>query len=134
MENKKITCNHLWKKSEKNLFDQPNIIEAQKRMKSYSKDDWENMVIDAKKVVEGISLLIKENIDIKDPRSEKAFQKFLDHVSEYFFKVDKIYMRQLYFAILSDKEHRIFFDQFHEGMSIKILKLIETYPEKFKQL
>jgi hypothetical protein len=134
MENKKITCNYLWKKSEKDHSDQLNIIEAQKRMRSYSKDDWENMVIDAKEVVEGISLLIKEDIDVKDPRSEKAFQTFLNHVSEYFFKVDRIYMRQLYFSILSDKEYRIFFDQFHEGMSIKILKLIETYPEKFKQL
>ena len=134
MENNKITCTHLWKKGERDNPGQYHIVEAQNRMRSYSKDDWKNMVIDAKEIVEGISLLIKEDIDVKDPRSEKAFQKFLDHVSEYFFEVDKKYMHQLYFSTLFDEEYKIFFDQFYEGMSIKIVRLIEAYPEKFKQL
>jgi hypothetical protein len=132
MNNKKITCNHLWKKGEMENPGHANVIEAQKRIRAYSKDDWQNMVIDAQEVVEEMSLLIKENVDVKDPRFEKTFQKFLDHVSEYFFKVNKEYKYQLYSSILSDKEYRIFFDQFHEGMSVKILRLIEAYPEKFK--
>lgn len=131
MENKKITCTHLWQKWEKDDRDLIQVNEAKKRMRSYSKDDWENMIIDAKEVMEGISVLIKEDIDIKDPRSADAFQKYLDHVSEYFFKADKEYVDQLYFAIAVDKEHRIFFNQFHDGVAIKLLRLIEAYPEKF---
>jgi hypothetical protein len=132
MQDKKITCTQLWQKWEKNDLDLVQVNEAKKRMRSYSKDDWENMVNHAKEVMEGISLLIKENIDIKDPRSEKAFQKYLDHVSEYFFKADKEYVGQLYFSIKFDEKHRIFFEQFHTGTANKMLRLIEAYPEKFQ--
>jgi hypothetical protein len=132
MEDKIVKCTHLWQKWEKNDLDLVQVNEAKKRMRSYSKNDWENMITHATEVMEGISLLIKENIDIKDPRSEKAFQKYLDHVSEYFFKADEQYVSQLYFAIRFDKQHQIFFEQFHEGTTTKMLRLIEAYPEKYR--
>ena len=132
MEEKKVTCTQLWQKWEQNDLDLVQVNEAKKRMRSYSKNDWENMITHATEVMDGISLLIKEDIDIKDPRSEKAFQKYLDHVSEYFFKADKDYVNQLYFAIRFDEKHIRFFEQFHEGTANKMLRLIEAYPEKYK--
>jgi hypothetical protein len=130
MENKKITCTHLWQKWEKDDRDLVQVIEAKNRMRFYSKNDWKNMVTDAEEVMEELCLLVKEDIDIKDPRSERAFQKYLDHVSKYFFKADKQYVDQLRFSILTDKEYKMFFDQFHKGVAIRLLKLIEAYPEK----
>jgi hypothetical protein len=134
MENKRIKCTYLWQKWENDDRDLVQVIEAKKRMKSYSRDDWKNMVIDAEEVIEELCLLVKDEVDIKDPRSEKAFQKYLDHVSDYFFKADEQYVNQLKYAILADKDYKTFFDQFHEGLAVKLFRLIEAYPEKYNNL
>jgi hypothetical protein len=132
MTENKITCNYLWKQWEKNDPRGYQVLQAQERIRSYSKKDWEDMAADAKHAMNEISLLIDKNIDVKDPRSELAFQKLLDHVQEYFFEPNKDYVEKLYILTLLSKDYIQFFDQFRDGMSIKILELIDAYPEKFK--
>lgn len=132
MKEKAITCNHLWKKWETMHPNGYQVVMAQEKIRSYSRDDWQEMYDDARQTVEQIARLIQEDTNILDPKSEEAFQKLLDHVRKYFFEPNEDYAKKVYFSILFDKEYRQFFNQFQDGMSNKILELIDTYPEKFK--
>lgn len=129
---REVSCNYLWKKWETNDPNGKQVLQAKNRMNNYSKKDWDDMVIDAKETMHRIGLLIDNEVDIKSKESEDALDKLLNHVDKYFFTADKDYVNKLYFATFFDKDYVVFFDQFKEGMSNKILELIDTYPEKFK--
>lgn len=134
MTDKKVTCNYLWKQWEKREPNATQVIQGQEKISTYSKSDWQNMVIDAEETVAALSYLIENNIDIKDKRSEMAFEKILNHVRKYFFEPDSEYIKKIYSSLIFDKDYIKFFNQFNAGMSSKIVELIETYPEKIKKV
>lgn len=127
MTDNKITCGYLWKKWEKRDPNCYQVIQAKEKIKNYNKNDWQEMIADAKRVTDIISLLIEENIDINDPRSKEAFQQLLNHIEKYFFEPNQDYIDRLENAMLLDKDYEIFFNKFKDGMSTKIIELIKVY-------
>ena len=81
----KIKCVQLWKDWQFLDPDSLLILEARNRISQYTKSDWEEMVRDANETMQELTDLIKNNIDIKAPESEKTFLKLLDHINKYFF-------------------------------------------------
>lgn len=127
MTSDEITCGYLWKKWEKKDPDLYQVIQTKEKIKTYNKDNWKEMADDARRVINEISLLIEKNIDINDPRSQKAFEEFLGHIEKYFFKPNQDYINRLKTGLLLDKDYKNFFNKFKSGLSIKILELIEVY-------
>ncbi len=127
MMDEEITCGYLWKKWENRDPDLYQVIQTQEKIKTYNKNDWQEMAADARRVVNEIFLLIKEEIDIKDPKSKKVYEEFLNHIQKYFFDPNKDYLDRLENGLLFDKEYKMFFNQFGDGVSEKLLELIKTY-------
>lgn len=127
MINGEITCGYLWKKWEKRDPGLDQVVQTQEKIKNYNKNDWQEMAIDARRVVNEIFLLIKDDVDIKDPRSKEVYEDFLNHIRKYFFEPNQYYINRLENGLAFDEEYKRFFNKFGDGISQKLLELIKHY-------
>jgi hypothetical protein len=124
---KEVTCMNLWKSWQQSAPESPLVLTAQSRISNYTKQDWEDMVLDAKEVMQEMANLIINNIDIHDDLSKQAAIRLSDHTTKYFFPLDKNYAFGLKHAIINNDDYSNFFNQFHEGLADKVVELISKY-------
>ena len=70
--NSKVTCSQLWKKWEKEDPNDLRVIETRKRIDSYKKSDWKEMIADATSVIDKLKHLVVNNIDLNSIESIKS--------------------------------------------------------------
>lgn len=122
-----ISCNSLWVKWKSVEPNSLLVKEAEEKIKSYSKKDWDIMVTEANDL---ISLLInkyKENKDIKHQSNRDAFIEIFNHMKKWFFTPDIGYALAYRSLILTDDVYKNFFDQFEDGLSNYVVSLIDEY-------
>jgi hypothetical protein len=129
---KEVTCVQLWKSWQQSAPENPLVLTADSRISNYTKQDWENMVVDAKETMQEMANLIINNIDIDDSLSEQAAIKLMNHVSKHFFPLDRNYAYGLKHAIMHSDQYSTFFNQFHEGLADKVVELITKYGYHLK--
>lgn len=121
-----VSCNSLWIETLKNDPNRSQVIEAQERIKNYTKQDWLDMADEARNVVNNLGQLVIDDIDYKSEEAKEAFDHLVKHVSTWFFNADKAYCDSFSNAIMYDIKYVVFFDQFQDGLSSYMIRLL-TY-------
>lgn len=126
-KNEHVSCNSLWLEA---LRLDPNVrqvVEAQEKIKQYTKQDWKYMADEARDVVNNLGQLVVNDIDYKSEEAKERFDALVKHVDAWFFKADRDYCDSLAFSIMHDTKYVIFFDQFQKGLSGYMIKLLKYW-------
>jgi Fe-S cluster biosynthesis and repair protein YggX len=123
--NNKITCSQLWKKWEKEDPNNLRVIETRKRIDSYKKSDWEEMIADATSVIDKLKHLVVNNIDLNSIESIQSSKYLEEHINKYFFDVDVEYLLTMKYLLKVDQNYINFFNGFQDGLANRLIGMLD---------
>jgi hypothetical protein len=121
-----VTCLQLWKTWSSREPDNPYVLEAQERMKKYSRQDWVVMAEEATKMIEDMTHKLNNSQEF----SEEDFDRLCSHLEDWFFKVDKVVIRNLALCSLLDRNYILFFNKYAYGLNTYVYNMLEKYVYK----
>lgn len=125
-----ISCKFLWVEWSKNDPNSQEVIDAKAQISKYTKEDWDNMSIEAVEMVDYLKELVINKIEIDEPEAEKGFDLFVEHFFRWFFPITTKYTLRLSTVIKFDHKYTLFFDQFVPGLADYMNKLLQKYAHK----
>jgi len=124
--NEEVTCLQLWKNWSFAVPNDPYVLEAQERMKHYSRQDWVVMAEEATKMIEHMTFNLKNSQEF----SEEDFDRLCSHLEDWFFKVDRSIIAKMALHSLLDKNYISFFNKYAEGLNIYVHNMLNQYLHK----
>jgi hypothetical protein len=124
--NEEVTCLQLWKNWSSKIPNDPYVLEAQERMKQYSRQDWVAMAEEATKMIEHMTHKLNNSQEF----SEEDFDRLCSHLGDWFFKVDETIIRNLALCSLLDKDYISFFNKYADGLNTYVYAMLKQYSYK----
>jgi hypothetical protein len=121
-----VTCLQLWKNWSYKVPNDPYVLEAQERMKQYSRQDWVVMAEEATKMIEHMTDKLKNSQQF----SEEDFDRLCSHLEDWFFKVDRSVIANLALCSLLDKDYISFFNKYADGLNTYVYNMLKQYSYK----
>jgi len=130
MENLSTTCRDLWNAWRKEDPGSPLVQQATEAIKKYNKDDWEEMSLEATDIMERLSEISANYLNVEDAQAKKVFFDLIDHVQKWFFIPNKQYIEKMAFALSFDARYKSFFNKYEPNLAKYIMKLIDRYKNE----
>jgi len=123
------TCLDIWNKA-KTVLDDAFVEEVRVNISEYTKSDWAEMAEEARSLMTDIGNAAINGYDIESNESEMLFDRLIEHINTWFFKVDKNYLIKTSPLLIMDPDHASFFNKFGNGTNLYIYRLVNRYIDK----
>ncbi len=127
MEDLSATCRDLWNDWRKENPNHPLVQQASNIMKSYTKNDWDVMSLEATAIMEKLAACSANNVPVEGEQAKEAFVDLLNHVEKWFFIPNKEYVQRVAFASSFSNNYKSFFNKYEPNLSKYMINLIEEY-------
>jgi hypothetical protein len=125
-----VACIDIWNRS-KNVFNgEPFVEEVKANISKYTKSDWAEMAEEARSLMIDIGHAAVNGYDIESNESEILFDRLIEHMNTWFFKVDKNYLIKTSPLLIMDPDHASFFNKFGDRTNLYIYRLVNRYMDK----
>ena len=122
-----ITCLNLWKAWVADEPENPQVLEAQERIKQYSKENWAEMAEEATVMVSDMGNKVKNNLG---EFTEEDFDRLCAHLEDWFFKVDKVVIDRLGFVSIFSPDYVSFLNKYADGLNLYVYRMCRKYVYK----